>query len=128
MRIKKLPIFVCLIGSLAIGGNSLALPPLGGFLPGPAQSQQVSKALQSQTPQPVQSVPQAATAPAVSHPEIPEAMKKIKFKLEGVILTGNHVYSTAVLEHFYKDKLHKTISVADIFIILEMEKNSRHLF
>jgi hemolysin activation/secretion protein len=44
---------------------------------------------------------------------------KIKFQLNGIILEGNHVFSTRQLLPLYEDYLHKTISVADLFNIVQ---------
>lgn len=97
--------------------NQLAIAEI---LPGAAQPDVVSGQLKSQELQqpaaPVQTVtaPEQAAGPGAS----PEA-KKIKFQLNGIILKGNRVYTTAELSQIYKDKLHKTISVADLFQIVQ---------
>src|SRR5260221_9820622 len=88
-------------------------------LPGPAQPEQVSRAL---TPSPIE--PAAPLPPVQAKQEqapIPggEQAKKIKFQLNKIILEGNHVYTTAQIEQVYKDKLHKTITVAELFEIVQ---------
>lgn len=92
-------------------------------LPGPAQPAPVSKALTAQQPKqvlktlPAVAPPQQAPNPAV------EAAKKIKFKLNAIILEGNHHYSNEQLSSIYKDKLHKVITVADLFNIVQEISN-----
>lgn len=48
----------------------------------------------------------------------PEA-EKIKFKLNGIVLDGNHVYSNEQLAALYKNKLNTTISVAQLVNIVQ---------
>src|SRR5205085_6919630 len=88
---------------------------------GPAKAEQVNKSLKQQNLAP-QATP-TAYQPATQQEEVNEKLlastKKIKCKVKKVILTGNHVYSTAQLEVFYKDKINQTISVFDLFVILQ---------
>ncbi|OGT58547.1 MAG: hypothetical protein A3F43_04575, partial [Gammaproteobacteria bacterium RIFCSPHIGHO2_12_FULL_42_10] len=48
-----------------------------------------------------------------------ENAKKTTFRLNKLIISGNHVYSDEQLLPFYKDKLHKLISVLDLFDIIQ---------
>jgi len=125
MNLKRKLIAGNLISILLLSESIFAQPspPLGGFLPGSAQSQQVGRALQSQQPKPAQAAPNAPTQPGEAKLEIPEALRKIKFKLNGINLKGNTVYSTAQLSQFYKPLLHKTISVADLFVVMQKITN-----
>lgn len=93
-------------------------------LPGPALPEQVSKSLA--TP-PETQLPSNAPPPIVqpkqsSSPLGPEA-EKIKFQLNGIVLEGNRTYSTEELRPLYADKLHKTISVAQLFDIVQSITN-----
>jgi len=100
--------------------ESLAYADVTPVLPGSVLPEQVAKQL---TPQPSlvpsgvgpQHVMQTQQKPAGISPEA----QKIKFKLTKIVLTGNHVISTKVLELLYKDKLGKEITVADLFAIVQ---------
>ncbi len=87
--------------------------------PGAVMPENVRKAISEETPTPTQVLP-----PVVS-PEKPKATpfgaqaEKITFKLNGVILEGNTIYSTAQLEKIYRDKMHQTISVGKLFSITQ---------
>src|SRR3990167_1304433 len=89
-------------------------------LPGSVMPEQVAKTLRpkaSLVPSgvaPQQDVKEQQAPTNVS----PEA-QKIKFKLNGVVITGNHVIPTEKLAPFYKDKLNQTITVADLFKIVQ---------
>lgn len=48
-----------------------------------------------------------------------EEASKIKFKLNQIILEGNHVYSDAQLSQIYEDKIHKEITVAELQDIVQ---------
>ena len=103
---------------------SASLPvPLGGFLPGPALPDTVSKALSTQP-----KIPQEPGPPLykpeeqTNQPGGPEA-QKIKFKLNGIILTGNHLYSTEQLSAIYRRDIHRSISVAELFAIVQAITN-----
>lgn len=97
-----------------------APPPLGGFLPNAARPESVSRSLQNEAP--VQAPVSTSTPAPLQEAPLPglsEEVKKIRFQLNGIILVGNHVYPTAVLEPIYADKIHKKISVADVFEIIQ---------
>lgn len=107
----------CLILSISfVSNDSLAALPIlpSQILPSTVQPAQVNKRL-SQQPQEVPR-PSASMAPK---PEKatgllgPEA-EKITFQLNDVILQGNTVYTDETLIALYKEKLHKTISVASL--------------
>lgn len=93
--------------------------PLGGFLPGAVLPEQVSKSLTTKPKIPVEPGPPLYTpqGPAPT-PGGPEA-KKIKFQLNDIVLEGNHVYSRQQLLPIFQHQLHKTISVADLFSIVQ---------
>ncbi len=88
--------------------------------PATVMPEQVAKSLRpkpSVVPQGVS--PERVVEPQQKAPSVGDQAQKIKFKLNGVILQGNHVYSREVLRKFYKDKLGKTITVADLFGIVQ---------
>lgn len=100
-----------------------AIPPLGGFLPGSVKPEQVSKSLTTTPLTPVgPGKPIAGPAEQAPSPA-GEAAKKIKFKLNGIILEGNHVYSEQQLKKLYAKLLHKTITIADLFGIVQAITN-----
>lgn len=90
-------------------------------LPGPAMPEQVSRSLQqqqlSQTPSPPPSTVKnedQGSGPALS-PEV----QKLKFKLIRIELEGNKTFSTKELEPLYQSSLGKTITVAELFAIVQ---------
>lgn len=93
-------------------------------LPGPALPEQVSKSLATPPETRItEKAPPTITPPkGEANPLGPEA-QKIKFQLNGIILEGNHVYSTNELQFLYEKQLHKTISVADLFAIVQSITN-----
>jgi hemolysin activation/secretion protein len=99
-----------------IFGNHLAWSDV---LPGPAFPEQVSKALS----QPSTTVSKGI-APTI-HPSqaevspLGEKAKKIKFKLQNLIISGNQLYSRQQLLPLYQDELGKVISVSDLFNIIQ---------
>lgn len=88
-------------------------------LPGSVEPGVISNTLSAA---PIEAPPPRAAA--IAHPEEkpgnlgPQA-EKIKFKLNAVILEGNRTYSTPELSRIYADKLHKTISIADLETIVQ---------
>lgn len=89
-------------------------------LPGAAMPETVSKSISNQQPVAQSQVLPAITRPAQPQPTgLPAQAQKIKFKLNGVILEGNHIYSTATLSQLYRNELHKTITVAELFNIVQ---------
>ncbi len=93
-------------------------------LPGAAQPSTVGAALkQQQQGQQNQLLPPQFKKPEQPTGGLGEQAKKIKFQLNGIILEGNHVYSTAQLRPLYADDLHKTISVYELFQIVQRITN-----
>jgi hemolysin activation/secretion protein len=95
-------------------GNSLA-----DVLPGPAMPDIVSRALSVPPPTPTQVLPPILREKQKAATPLGAAAQKIKFKLNGVILEGNHVYSTQQLKLVYQKDLGKTITVAELFTIVQ---------
>lgn len=89
-------------------------------LPGPAMPETVSKQLSKRPTQQQAQVLPPVVAPAEKKESVlgPEA-QKIKFKLNGVILKGNKVYSTDEIAILYKAKIGQSISVSDLFTIVQ---------
>lgn len=102
-------------------GASCLIPSVdAAVLPGSAQPEQVSRALISEEVRPV-AAPQAPTVTdenEAASPLGPEA-EKIKFLFNGFVFEGNVVYSSKALLPIYKDKIHQTISVADLFNLVQ---------
>ena len=92
-------------------------------LPGSVMPEQVAKSLTPKPVTPAGVIPQRAIEPSSKDAQATTAQEKVKFKLNGIILTGNHVYTTEQLELLYKDKIGKTISVADLFKIVQLITN-----
>src|SRR5262245_32818405 len=89
-------------------------------LPGAAEPGVVSRALTEQQPQPAAQVLPPVVTPAQKAPTPGgEQAKKIKFQLNGNILEGNCVYKSDQLLPLYKNKLHKVITVAELFEIVQ---------
>jgi hemolysin activation/secretion protein len=89
-------------------------------LPGAATPDQVSRQLTTERPKfqetavaPIQEPKQPGPSPLMAQ------AAKIKFQLNGVVLEGNHVFTTQELSPIYTGSLHKTISVADLFTIVQ---------
>lgn len=94
---------------------------MADVLPGGAMPDTVSKALTSQHQRTTGLAPMAPLIQPeqkTGSPLGPEA-EKIKFKLNGIVLEGNHVYSAEQLSFLYKKKVGQTISVADLFSVVE---------
>lgn len=86
--------------------------------------EQVTRSLIEQQPAPARATPQPIAEP--KQPEekaASEAAKKIKFRLNGITLKGNKIFSTKILEQFYKKYLHKEITVADLFTSVQEMTN-----
>lgn len=117
---------------LCILKNILCLIVVSGFplityavevrpnIPSTVEPERVSQSISAQQPteQPT------ATAPISNPSEKPasplgEEAEKIKFKLTKIILQDNRVYTEQQLEPIYKDKLNKTISVAELQDIVQ---------
>ena len=110
----------------AIAGLILAAQPVwaieggGALLPGAALPENVGRAIRSEQPtrQPTQPAP--ITEPEQQAPSgLTAEAQKITFQLNGIVLEGNHIYSEAQLRPIYADKLHKTITVAELFAIIQ---------
>jgi len=95
-------------------------PALSDVLPGSTMPEQVSRALTEQAPQPA---PQALPPLEEKKEETPiplsEEAKKIKFKLNNIILEGNHVYSNDTLRLIYKKQLNTEITLEELFKIVQ---------
>jgi hemolysin activation/secretion protein len=89
-------------------------------LPGSVMPEQVAKSLlPQQSLAPTGVAPQNVLQPHAQPANVSPEAQKIKFKLTGVKLIGNHVISTENLEAFYKDKINTTITVGDLFTIVQ---------
>ncbi|HVE44958.1 MAG TPA: ShlB/FhaC/HecB family hemolysin secretion/activation protein [Gammaproteobacteria bacterium] len=110
---------------ISLSGQVWSIPPLGGFLPGSTLPEQVNKGIAKQQPTQTRSVaaPEAPQEESKEEKALNEQAKKIKFQLKDIQLEGNHVYSTSELSVLYRDKLHRTISVADLFGIVQSITN-----
>ena len=99
----------------------LATNGLAAVLPGGAMPATVGQAITNQqgTSQPSRVAPVQAPEQSAVNTKLMEQAKKIKFKLDKIILKGNHVYSTAELAKIYGPYEHRTISVADLFTITQ---------
>ncbi len=90
-------------------------------LPGSVMPEQVAKQLTPKpsivpsgvAPQPVQSRETAQQS------ALNAAASKIKFKLVGITITGNHVFTTEQIKPLYAGKLGQSITVADLFTIVQ---------
>ncbi len=112
-------------GLLLLVGNAWAdIPPLGGFLPGAAQPEVVGKALTKEhAPANLPTNLPTLAAPKEAPSGLSAEAQKIKFQLNDIVLEGNHVYSAAELRPLYQNKLHKVITIAELFEIVQSITN-----
>ncbi|HEX4046070.1 MAG TPA: POTRA domain-containing protein [Gammaproteobacteria bacterium] len=110
---------------LMLAQNAAFAAVAGGGLPGSAMPEQVGKALYNQQPSSTEQGPSGIAPPKPHEAESPlgAQAQKIKFKLNGIVLEGNHVYSDAQLRALYQDQIGKVISVADLFNIVQSITN-----
>src|SRR3990167_6593630 len=116
---------MCLRCSFRLAGLAAALllvesSAFADVLPGSVYPEQLAKTL---TPKPREVSSGAAPERVVEQQKqvagiSPEA-KKIKFKLNAIILVGNHVIPKEKLVQIYKKEIGKTITVADLFEIVQ---------
>jgi hemolysin activation/secretion protein len=115
MKFKLIkPYFLYL--ALGLCNSPLFAANIGNLLPGSVDPGVVGRELSAPTTE----APPTRPPSLVSQPEKakggslgPEA-EKIKFKLNKIILEGNQLYSEKELSALFKDKLGKTISIADL--------------
>lgn len=94
------------------------------ILPGSVNPSQVSQAITEEQPQPALKTVAPITAPKEApSTQAGEAAKKIKFKLNAIVLEGNHHYSDETLRELYVDKLHRVITVATLYEIVQTISN-----
>lgn len=116
--VKLLGIFVII--SLVNSAWSDFLPGL----PGSVEPAQVGRALQQQQPQTKPNVlPPVVTEPKSAFSGLSPEAQKIKFRLNKIIIEGNHVFSDEQLSVLWKDKLHKTITISELFNIVQSITN-----
>jgi hemolysin activation/secretion protein len=91
-------------------------------LPGSVLPDQVARQLSPQ----MSAVPSGVAPPRVNNQDnspssapLSDAAKKIKFELNEVVLTGNHVFTTEQLSILYKSKVHTSITVGELFEIVQ---------
>lgn len=102
-----------------VGLSLIAVEVFAAVLPGAAQPEQVSRALTEEEFRPAQAAPSVTTPEQKEETPGGEAAKKIKFQLNGIVLEGNRIYSTQQLRPIYQNKLGKTITVAELFGIVQ---------
>lgn len=113
----KFIIYLCYAVLIFIfAGNAFAVTPV---LPSTVQPSVVGGTLSNQ-----QTARRGRiSAPTITEPTAPtkqmEEAKKITFKLKGINISGNTVYSDEQLKIFYQHDLGKTISVAELFTITQ---------
>jgi hemolysin activation/secretion protein len=116
---------VFLVANLFLSQAVIALPalpagPLPDALPSSVLPERAASNFSTQPSSGTSTLPPGAM-PAQKKEEgsLGPAAAKIQFKLEKVILRGNHVYSDEQLSALYKNKLHKQISVAALQDIVQ---------
>lgn len=116
MKWMRGPAVFLLSGIMLLSAHSV----LADVLPGSALPEQVSKSITSQQPKAKTQVlpPVVTQEEKAASPLGPEA-EKIKFKLNGIILEGNHVYSKQMLSLIYQNQVGKTITVNELFQIVQ---------
>lgn len=119
MKHKALFKITSVIGLLCLtAGHAMA-----DVLPGPAMPEQVGRALGETIPEPTQAAPDPIQAPKEPASPISAEAQKIKFQLNGIVLSGNTVYTDAQLKPLYQNALGKTITVAQLFEIVQSITN-----
>lgn len=114
--------FVLFISCFIYFSNSWA--QIGGQLPGATMPGVVGNQLRSQQSTYRATVEQpSVTEKKNKESELSEQAKKITFKLVGIILEGNHVFSDADIRKLYEDKLGKTISIGEFYEIIQSITN-----
>src|SRR6185295_8120418 len=98
--------------------SAFAISPL----PGSVEPGSVTKNYLPSLPTGPSAVPKL-TRPEEKPSGLGAEAEKIKFKLNGIILEGNHVYTTQQLLPLYKDKLGKVITIAELQNIVQSITN-----
>ena len=107
------------VSLIALTGNALAQTTVPS-LPGSVQPSQVGKAIRSQQPtERTEVLPPILSRQAPAPKGLPPEAQKITFQLNGVVLVGNTVFSTEELRFIYEQDLHKIITVARLFEIVQ---------
>ena len=105
-------VFCVFAGTFALAAETPAA------LPSTVEPSQVGQSLSQPSPELPTAAP-SVTAPQAEETPAEAAAKKITFNLKKIILHGNRVYSEQQLSALYQDKIGKTISVADLFHIVQ---------
>ncbi|RDI40052.1 ShlB/FhaC/HecB family hemolysin secretion/activation protein [Aquicella lusitana] len=96
----------------------------GESIPASAKPETVSRALTEEQPAaPARGAPPVLEPAEKAPSPLGAEAEKIKFQLNGVILDGNRVFSDQQLKLLYQDKIGKTISVAELFNIVQSITN-----
>lgn len=94
-----------------------APPPV---LPGSVNPEQIAKTLLPKpSPVPQGVAPERVVEKQQPAPNVSPEAQKIKFQLNKVTIVGNHVIPTSKLEPLYKGSVGKTITVAELFEIVQ---------
>ncbi len=117
-RFLQRVVLLCLQGAL-IGQLWADLAP--SPLPATVMPEQVSRSFSQPSMQPkLPGAPiQRPEAQPIVNNALAEKAKNLHFRLNKIILEGNHVYTDAVLRPLYQDKLNKVITVLDLFQIAQ---------
>lgn len=92
---------------------------IGTQLPGAARPEQVSRALTRSPTAPTPVSPDVVEPKKDTLSALSPEIQKIKFKLNGIILEGNTVYSQQQLRTLYATKLNRIITIGELFEILK---------
>lgn len=113
--LKKILVVCCISLAIFMANNAWAIDFSAGEIQG--FSGTTAGAVQKRLAVPVRA-PTTPTghivAPAAKAPTAFAGAELIKFKLNEVVITGNTVYSTAVLHAIFESSLHKEISLLDL--------------
>lgn len=104
---------------LMLADGCLSAPLTNVSLPGAARPEQIDRSLSpdSSTRFPTNAFTRSFAQPKPVEISLDKQAKKITFKLNAIILEGNRVYSAEQLMPIYQNRIGKTISVADVFLI-----------
>lgn len=107
------------LASVAIAACLAETPLYADMLPGSVMPEQVSRSLQQQQPQPAAPTMGTVEETKTETPPLSPEVQKLKFKLVQIKLQGNKIFSDKQLDELIKPSIGKSISVADLFVIVQ---------
>lgn len=124
-RFNRTLLSLALFGAYIPGAYAANINNLNNLPPASASPEAMSRAISANIPSPEgpQLLPPLQEGAETAKTPLGKEAEKITFRLNKITLTGNHVYSTETLRSLYKDKINKTISVADLYLMAQSITN-----